>query len=232
MSLFSRLEERMRARDNQDEPKEKAGEQPASAEGGLFGAVQLEPPRAESSVPPRAETGVPQREVPSIEEARAEFDRARASFAANQSESDAGATLRETPIAESSRDEAQPKQSPDVETRDVETPTEAVSFGAVTLPLLTPQSEPAPRTDAPEESSAPPQTSTVFASKSLFAPTQIEADSNVLAPQTPVAVPDLDATVASADTSGVPAPRATKRERSRSALGNANHRGNGFGQRR
>ena len=124
MSLFSRLEERMRARDTQDQPKEKENAAPPE-EGGLFGAVRLGPPDAANvPAPSSGENAVVAREmltreVPSIEEARAEFDRARAEFATVQ-----------LPREADSNDDSAPEESP---ARDDDS-RESVSFGAVTLP--------------------------------------------------------------------------------------------------
>ena len=219
-------------------PKKPPDHNPASAaEGGLFGAVQLEPPRAESSVPPPAGAAgsvAAKREVPSIEEARAEFDRARASFAADSSEreadfdanSNSDAPPRETSVAQTS-----------AKTRDAQTPEETVSFGAVTLPLLTPQTESAPRADEAAQLSAEPQSSALFASKSLFAPTQLEANADISSPQKSFVTPDLDAIASGANapdldasaerirrfrvTRGLRA-RAAKRERSCPRLNKAN----------
>ena len=83
MSLFSRLEERMRTRDAQDDSKEKEKSSSDQQSGGLFGSIQLKPADGEPGVPPPPaasnEAGdVAARRVPSLEEARAEWDRARA----------------------------------------------------------------------------------------------------------------------------------------------------------
>ena len=58
MSLFSRLEERMRARDSQDDSKEKETASSDDEKGGLFGSVQLKPIGDESSVPPPGIAGM------------------------------------------------------------------------------------------------------------------------------------------------------------------------------
>ena len=137
MSIFSR-----RAREAQDDSKNKEQEQetPADApEGGLFGAIKLGPPD-ESSVPPPEDNFVAQREVPSLEDARAEFDRARAEMSAGLS---GGAPQF-----------------------DDDSPRESVSFGAVTLPLVTPET-------APHQSEHAAQS--VFAPQSPLAPTEISS---------------------------------------------------------
>lgn len=127
MSLFSRLEERMRARDSQDDSKEKEKSSKSDNQsGGLFGLIQLKPTDGESSVPPPAfpdeAGGVAARSVPSLEEARAELDRARAHTA----EQPSGLFRRNT---QGGADVDQLQRSPTAPASDGTT-----TFGAVSLP--------------------------------------------------------------------------------------------------
>lgn len=157
MSLFSRLEERMRARDSQDNSKEKDNQKTAPEEtGGLFGSIRLEPPSGSVPPPPAAETGaietpvietpaaadetaapeisapeislpkISARPVPSIEEARAEFDRARAELTS-------GMFRRKSEMKSETSDET-PRENP---ARAIP-PRESASFGAVSLPPFAP----------------------------------------------------------------------------------------------
>ena len=163
MSLFSRLEERMRARDSQDDSKDKIAKS-EPVKGGLFGSIQLGPVKEASSVPPPstsvAETEFPAttdaRDVPSVEEARAEFDRARAEFASG--------LFRRDPDANSDKSDDTPLAE-----------TAPASFGAVALPPVVETQ--APKFDAPIE--MPPSQLIVSAPVSeqpSILPSQIDAE--------------------------------------------------------
>ncbi len=163
MSLFSRLEERMRARDSQDDSKEK----PAKSEpekGGLFGSIELGPAEEETSVPPpsTADESAPAtnapREVPSIVDARAEFDRARAELGTGWFRRNAEATSDQTdevPLDE----------------------TAHASFGAVSLPPVANDNAEAPDVDASTEMPMPqPLVSSPVAEQSLISTPEIDAE--------------------------------------------------------
>ena len=148
MSLFSRLKDQTRARDSQDDPKDKT-KAADKEEGGLFGSIQLKPATGEPSVPPpgaspsgATPSGATPREnserhVPSLEEARAEFDRARA-------EHKSGLFRRDPALSD---DDTTPR-APSAPTPE----RESVRFGAVSLPPLdsSPSITAAPEARVPE----------------------------------------------------------------------------------
>ena len=166
----------MRSRDSQDDSKNQektpngALDGPNSPdsknEGGLFGAVQLKPADDQSGVPsPPSGAGVApalgaKRAVPSIEEARAEFDRARAEAKSGLTprDSDVGASsfgntdFGNAELGDSDFGDSERNSAPNVaqsENARVQTAREAVSFGAVSLPPLVKE-----ESDRPSDASA------------------------------------------------------------------------------
>ena len=140
MSLFSRLEERMRPRDSQEDSQEKEKSAAPSEKGGLFGSIQLKPAQGEPSVPPPAATGLV---VPSLEEARAELDRIRAQSARgqdNENNSSSGLFRRDKTGQSEDASQAPRADAATLPSR------ETVTFGAVSLP---PRADEFPA-DAPE----------------------------------------------------------------------------------
>ncbi len=191
MSLFSRLEERMRARDSQDDSKEKTAKSEPE-KGGLFGSIQLGPAQDETSVPPPPSDSVSEetvpaittvREVPSVEEARAEFDRARAELASGWFRRGADANSEQTDddsIAETAPATFGAVALPPVadgETTDADASTEMplaqpiVSSPIVEQPLV---STPEIHAESAPPAMQPPATESVVAPEEtiVYAPTQ------------------------------------------------------------